>query len=103
MCTKWPANGWPSSAAGCRETGFWREPLASITLPPMTDADRVKLLVGTVLTDEARDKDVVVVGFTDARIPWPVGKAKGGRAKSLVVFGALAEAVRTESNLAVCH
>src|SRR5439155_9305742 len=80
---------------------------------PMTDADRVKLLfgryrsprfrLGRVVTDEARNRDVVIVGISDGRIPWPVGQPKGSRARSLIVFDALADAVRRESNQAVCH
>lgn len=54
---------------------------------------------GQVVRDEARG-DVEIVGLTDARIPWPVGKI--GSAKSLVVYAGLADAVRTESNVAVC-
>jgi hypothetical protein len=45
--------------------------------------------------------EVIVCGMTDARIPWPVGKR--GRARSHVVCGGLAQAVRRESNLAVSH
>src|SRR4051812_2384025 len=45
--------------------------------------------------------DVVVCAITDARIPWPIGKR--GRARSLVVTGGLARAVRRESNAAVCY
>ena len=79
----------------------------------MTDTDRVKLLfgpyrtsrfrLGQVVTDEARDRDVVIVGISDDRIPWPIGQPKGSRARSLIVFDALAEAVRTKANQAVCH
>lgn len=78
----------------------------------MRDADRFRLLciyrtprvrIGTVLTCEARDCDVVVTGYTDARIPWPVGRRKGAPARGPVVFGGLAEAVRRESNQAVCY
>src|SRR5262245_26036013 len=75
----------------------------------MHDADRFKLLHGPYLPPrcllggrlecEVRG-EVVVCGLTDARIPWPVGKR--GRARSLVVCGGLAEAVRRESNQAVC-
>ena len=57
----------------------------------------------TVLMDEARGIEVVVVGVTSARIPWPIGKLGDGRAKSLIVYGDLERAVRLESNLAVCH
>jgi len=39
--------------------------------------------------------------MSDARIPWPVGKIAWAR--SLVVCGGLARAVRLESNQAVCH
>lgn len=78
----------------------------------MTDADRFRLLgtyrtprvrVGAVLTCEARDCDVIVTGYTDARVPWPVGRRPRLAAKALVVYGDLARAVRTESNQAVCH
>ena len=65
----------------------------------MTNADRVKLLFGPyrtprfrpgrVVTDEVRDRDVVIVGVSDGRIPWPVGQPKGSRARSLIVFDAL--------------
>jgi hypothetical protein len=88
----------------------------------MRDADRFKLLgkyrtprvrVGRVLTCEARDCDVVVTGFSDSRIPWPKGRVKrrhvhgqelrSGGPGGLIVFGALAEAVRRESNQAVAY
>src|SRR5687767_14165610 len=45
--------------------------------------------------------EVEIVGLSNARIPWPIGKRAQGR--SLVLYGALARAVRHESNLAVCH
>lgn len=78
----------------------------------MTDSDRFRLLgtyptprvrLGMVVADEARGIMVVVVGMSDARTPWPIGKAEGGRARSLIVFAGLAEAVRRESNQAICH
>jgi hypothetical protein len=56
--------------------------------------------LGRALVCEVRG-EVTVCGITDARIPWPVGKR--GRARSLVVCGGLAKAVRRESGLAVCH
>ena len=43
--------------------------------------------------------DVRIVGLIDAPIPWPIGQ--NGRARSLVVFGALAKAVRREAAVAV--
>jgi hypothetical protein len=55
---------------------------------------------GDVVMDEARG-EVVIRGLSAARIPWPVGKR--GSAKSPVVYAGLAEAVRKESNLAVCY
>jgi hypothetical protein len=78
----------------------------------MTDRDRYKLLgtyrtprirIGTVLSCEARDCDVIVVGYSDGPIPWPVGRRKGRPAHGPVVYGALAEAVYRESNQAVAH
>src|SRR4051812_21822769 len=78
----------------------------------MNDADRFKLLgtyrtprvrVGSVLACEARDCDVIVTGYTGARIPWPVGRRPRTSARGVVLFGDLAEAVRRESNQAVCH
>jgi hypothetical protein len=78
----------------------------------MLDRDRFKLLgtyatprvrIGTVLSCEFRDCDVIVVGYTNGRIPWPVGRRKGSSARTLVVYGGLADAVKKESNLAVCH
>jgi len=55
---------------------------------------------GSVVMDEARG-EVVVVGITAGKIPWPIGKR--GRAKSPVLYGDLAKAVQREANLAVCH
>jgi hypothetical protein len=56
-----------------------------------------------VLSCEYRDCDVIVVGYSDGRIPWPIGRRKGTSARGLVVYGGLAEALRRESNLAVAH
>jgi hypothetical protein len=76
------------------------------------DADRFKLLgtyktprvrAGAVLACEARDCDVIVVGYSGGRIPWPVGRRRGSSARALVVYAGLADAVRRESNLAVAH
>jgi NUMOD3 motif len=78
----------------------------------MKDVDRFKLLgryrtprvrAGNVLSCEFRDCDVIVTGYTAARIPWPVGRRRGSGSRTLVVFGALAEAIRCESNLAVSY
>jgi hypothetical protein len=78
----------------------------------MIDADRYRLLgtyrtprvrVGRLLTCEARDCDVTVTGYSSARIPWPKGRRVNAKAVALVVYGSLARAVRTESNLAVAY
>jgi hypothetical protein len=79
----------------------------------MTDDDRFKLLfgpyrtpkvrLGRVLTCEARDDEVIVVGYSDAPIPWPVGQRRGRGARTLVVYAGLADAVRRESNQSVAH
>ena len=59
--------------------------------------------IGAVLRCEVLG-DLTVSGFTDAPIPWPVGRAAGGRGRSsLVVRDDLARAVETESVAAVCH
>jgi hypothetical protein len=42
-------------------------------------------------------------GQSTAPIPWPIGKRPGGRARALVVFAGLANAVRRELAAAVCH
>jgi hypothetical protein len=55
---------------------------------------------GDVVRDEVRG-EVEVWALSDAPIPWPIEKI--GSAKSLVVYAGLAEAVRRESNLSVCH
>src|SRR5579864_8273204 len=88
-------------------------PVAPDAPDQMTNAERFKLLygpyrtpkvsIGTVLTCESRDCDVIVVGYTDARIPWPVGRQRGRAARGPVVYGELAEAVRRESGIAICY
>ena len=55
---------------------------------------------GDVVIDEVRG-DVTIVGLTDGLIPWPIGKR--GRAKTIVVCAGLADAVRKEANITVCH
>jgi hypothetical protein len=78
----------------------------------MTDRERFKLLgtystprvrIGRVLSCESRDCDVIVTGYTDARIPWPVGRRRESSGRGLILFGGLVEAVRRESNLALCY
>ena len=55
---------------------------------------------GDVVMDEVRG-EVTVVKLSAAKIPWPIGKLRQGR--SLIVYGGLADAIRRESNQAVCH
>jgi hypothetical protein len=66
--------------------------LGSYETPRFRHGDRVRC--------EVRG-ELVVVGLSDAPIPWPVGLR--GKAKSLVIYYGLAEAVRRESVSAVCH
>jgi hypothetical protein len=79
----------------------------------MNDADRYRLLgsyatpafsYGDVVTCAVRG-DLVLCGLSSAPIPWPIGKrpGKGARARSLAIYGALADAVRRESGQAVAH
>lgn len=77
----------------------------------MDDADRYKLLCGPyvapkckrgdILTCEARGRDVRVGQMSDGLIQWPCALKTGRR--SLIVCGDLARAVRTESEIAICH
>ncbi len=47
--------------------------------------------------------EVIITGLTGARISWPIAKRPGGRARTLAVYGDLAEAIRRESVSAVCY
>lgn len=59
--------------------------------------------IGETLRCEVKG-DLKVSGFTDAPIPWPTGRATGGRGQSsLVVRDDLARAIETESVAAVRH
>jgi len=55
---------------------------------------------GKFVTCEIRC-EVETVGLTDAPIPWPIGQR--GRHKAIVLYGALAKAIRRESSLAIQH
>ena len=59
--------------------------------------------MGTITLCESRDTDVIVIGYSDARIPWPIGRRPRLGAKSLIVYGELARAVKNESCLAVAY
>src|SRR6476659_8840034 len=76
----------------------------------MDDAIRFRLVGGPYVTPKYRIGQVVrcavrgpvtVKSYTNALIPWPRGIAR--RAPSLIVCGELLRALRTESNLALCH
>jgi hypothetical protein len=76
----------------------------------MNDAVRIKLhgiyrtprfRLGAKVKCRVRG-ELTIVGITDARIPWPLGKNCRG-ANSLVVYGDLARAVRRESVSAIRH
>ena len=57
-------------------------------------------IYGDAVMDEVRG-EVTVVKLSVARITWPIGKLRQRR--SLIVYGGLADAIRQESNQAVCH
>lgn len=64
--------------------------------------------VGEVVPCLYRDYDTVVVGFSDAPIPWPLGEraklSRGqGRKRGLIVNGDLLRAIRTEAAVTVAH
>jgi hypothetical protein len=76
----------------------------------MEETERFRLLgkyrtprfrIGCTVVCEVRG-EIVIMGRTDARIPWPVGNKGRGR-NSLVVYKGLAKAIRRESNQAVAH
>ena len=76
----------------------------------MREEDRFKLYfgpyrtprfrLGKVVQDEWRG-EVTIVGISIGRIAWPIGQTK--RAKSFVVYGGLAKAIRRESVQAVAY
>ncbi len=55
---------------------------------------------GAIVWDEARGW-VKIVGLTNGRVPWPRGGRGQERSAAFVLYGALAKAVRLESNQAV--
>jgi hypothetical protein len=64
--------------------------------------------VGDVVPCEYRDYDCVVVDFSDAPVPWPLGERHHcehgqNRKRGIIVAGALIDAVRMEAALAVAH
>ena len=88
----------------------WRIAFLKCTLSHMRDSDRFKLRFGAYATSQFRCCDVVmdevrgevtIIGLTDGLIPGPIGKR--GRAKTIVVYAGLADAVRKEANITICH
>jgi len=76
----------------------------------MTESDRVKLLAmyctlrfkyGDTVTCAIRGP-VEIVGLSNGRIQWPKCRS-GKRARAIILYGALADAVRTESVRAVAY
>lgn len=58
---------------------------------------------GATVVCEVRG-EVRIVGLSDDRIPWPIGRPQGTRAgRALVVYKGLARAIRKESGIAVCY
>jgi hypothetical protein len=47
--------------------------------------------------------EVILVGLSNGRIPWPLGRIPGNSNRALVVFKGLAKALRKESATSVCH
>ena len=47
--------------------------------------------------------ELIVVGITDGRIPWPIGKGGSRGNRSLVLYKDLVRAVRRESLVAIRH
>ena len=77
----------------------------------MRPSDRVKLHFGPYCTPKfklgstvkcAIRGELVIVGVSDGRIPWPLGR-QGRGMRSLVVFRGLARAVKQESHLAIAY
>jgi hypothetical protein len=76
----------------------------------MNKQERVRLL-GKYRTPRFKHGDVVtcairgevkIVGITNARIPWPKCRT-GKRSRAIILYGGLADAVRTESPVAVAY
>ncbi|MCE9607043.1 MAG: hypothetical protein K8U03_19330 [Planctomycetia bacterium] len=42
------------------------------------------------------------MAISNGRIPWPLGRIRGNSNRALIVYGALARAVRREANQAIC-
>jgi hypothetical protein len=78
----------------------------------MRQSDRFKLRYGPYRTPRFRygsvvkcrvRGDVIIVGITNGRIPWPMGRKPGRGSRGPVVYGDLLKALRQESGVAICH
>jgi hypothetical protein len=78
----------------------------------MTSAERFRLFFGPYAAPRFRygpvvscavRGEVVVVGLSAGRIPWPIGRRRGTSARGPIVYAGLAKAVQRESEIAVCH
>jgi hypothetical protein len=101
---------WAATRHAARESKIRKLAAVCLESIQMHNRTRFKLNFGPYRTptfrygsnaqDEVRG-DVTIVGLTDARIPWPIGKTT--RAKSLVVYKGLTKAIRRESAQAVAY
>jgi len=57
---------------------------------------------GSKASDACRG-DVVIVALSNGRIQWPLGRVPGNSNRALIVYGALARAVRREASQAVAY
>lgn len=78
----------------------------------MAKVDRHKLRFGPFATPRFRygqrvrcavRGEVIIVGLSASRIPWPLGRIDGNSNRALIVYRGLAKAVRKEAAVAVCH
>jgi hypothetical protein len=63
-----------------------------------------RLKTGQRVHCQLRDRDVIVTGYTNARIAWPKGRLAESRGQpSLIVDDELARALHNESRIAVAY
>jgi hypothetical protein len=78
----------------------------------MRQSERFKLRFGPYRTPRFRygsvvrcamRGEVIIVGLTKGKIPWPLARKPGTGARGPVVYRDLAKALRQESAVAICH
>jgi len=79
----------------------------------VTDEERYQLIGGPLLAPNlrrgdvvicfVRDCDCIVTGWTDGRVAWPKGRARGKGATGPIVTEDLARALAVESGIALCY